>query len=113
MFGPHTYDAFAIDLWSLGGVFAEFFTALRLTRLDEDGEEDGDIVAEDEDGSIPFILSKDIRAGDPNARWQRDPLFNGRKGEIGLAWSIFKIRGTPTVDTWPVKFYFKTYQPLN
>lgn len=106
LFGPHTYDAFATDLWSLGAVFAEFFTALRLTRLDEEYEaEDGDIVAEEEDRNIPFILPKDIRAGDPNTRWQRDPLFDGTKGEIGLAWSIFKIRGTPTAETWPVKHF--------
>jgi len=50
----------------------------------------------------PFIIPKYLHIGYPAALWTRDTLFNGERGEIGLAWSIFKIFGTPTKDSWPV-----------
>jgi hypothetical protein len=28
-------------------------------------------------------------------RWKRQTLFDGESGEIGLAWSIFRVMGTP------------------
>ena len=111
LFGPRTYDAFATDIWSLGAVCAEFFTALRLTPQDEEFDERNNDIVVEEDKGKPFILPKHTRAGDPNARWRRDPLFNGRQGEIGLAWSIFKIRGTPTHDTWPVVKHLRGNYP--
>ncbi|KAH7926814.1 kinase-like protein [Leucogyrophana mollusca] len=100
LFGPRTYDAFAIDLWSLGATFAEFFTPLRLSNDDDDGIEEDD---EDEDDAppAPFIIPRALRPSDPSAHWARAPLFDAHRGEIGLAWSIFKTRGSPTEDTWP------------
>jgi serine/threonine protein kinase len=41
LFGTRTYDPLAIDLWSLGATFAQFFTALRLS--DDDTEIDTDL----------------------------------------------------------------------
>jgi hypothetical protein len=34
--------------------------------------------------------------------WKREPLFDASRGEIGLLWSIFRILGTPTKESWPV-----------
>jgi len=49
-----------------------------------------------------FLVPKFLRIGHPNSYWRRESLFEGTRGEIGVAWSIFKIFGTPTKDTWPV-----------
>lgn len=114
LFGPRTYDAFAIDAWSLGVTFAEFFTSLRLQN-DEDEDEDSILAfnpSESESGAeprpptpppTPFVVPRGTRPGIPTGRWTRTSLFNGIRGEIGLAWSIFKVRGTPNQDTWPVR----------
>lgn len=34
-------------------------------------------------------------AGDTRGKWKRQTLFDGESGEIGLAWSIFRVMGTP------------------
>ncbi|KAL1749298.1 kinase-like domain-containing protein [Schizophyllum fasciatum] len=102
LFGPRTYDAFAIDMWSLGATFAEFFTSMSLYLEDEDGN-----LLSDDEGEEPsrppaaFHVPKHLRIGYPGAKWARETLFNGSRGEIGLAWSIFKIRGTPNAELWP------------
>jgi serine/threonine protein kinase len=118
LFGPRTYDAFAIDTWSLGVTFSEFFTSLRLQTNDEDDEDFSfpkpDRTSESESGSdssvepraptpppMPFVVPRGAHI--PTGRWTRTSLFDGARGEIGLAWSIFKIRGTPNEDTWPVR----------
>jgi len=135
LFGTRTYDPIAIDLWSLGATFAEFFTPLRLSsdHPDDANYEDDDEEDDEEDLELPpdhsaasaidptpaggdhsqvgatriktlrpFIVPKYLRIGYPGAQWTRESLFNGQRGEIGLAWSIFKILGTPTNDNWPV-----------
>jgi cyclin-dependent kinase 8/11 len=104
LFGTRNYDQVAIDLWSLGAVFAEFFTALRLSGDEDDGDDDDDMEQDDipEDiPLVPFIVPKYLRIGYPGAQWNRHSLFNGERGEIGLAWSIFKVFGTPNPDNWP------------
>lgn len=58
---------------------------------------------------VPFIVPKYLRIGYPGAQWNRDSLFNGERGEIGLAWSIFKIFGTPNPNNWPVCLFLVVY----
>jgi serine/threonine protein kinase len=107
LFGTRTYDPLAIDLWSLGATFAQFFTALRSAeRGNDDGDEDTEFDTDLEIAPTPFIVPKHLRISNPGAQWTRDSLFNGERGEIGLAWSIFKIFGTPTAESWPVSHIF-------
>ncbi|KAF9479406.1 kinase-like protein [Pholiota conissans] len=104
LFGSRHYDHLALDLWSVGVTFAEFFTSLRLESDEEDEEEDDDDdpVSEAGESAIPpFIIPRYLRIGYPGAQWKRDTLFDGQRGEIGLAWSIFKILGTPNRKNWP------------
>ncbi|KAJ3815178.1 CMGC/CDK protein kinase [Lentinula aff. lateritia] len=86
LFGTRSYDAYAIDLWSLGAMFAEFFTPLvPLSPTSDDFP------------SYPSFITSPFKS-DPNhspSRYARDPLFDASRGEIGLAWSIFKVLGTP------------------
>ncbi|KAJ6479215.1 kinase-like domain-containing protein [Mycena vitilis] len=101
LFGARAYDAAAIDMWSFGTVFAEMFSTLRLYSDDDDDDEEEEPVYSARAGDPPFVVPPRLHVGQPETRWYRDTLFNGRRGEIGLAWSIFKIRGTPTPETWP------------
>ncbi|KAG6811090.1 hypothetical protein H0H92_009016 [Tricholoma furcatifolium] len=107
LFSTRDYDAFAVDLWSAGATFAEFFTPLRLAFTDDDGDDDFSDEEDDGEGdkpsTEPFIQPKRLlgHLRDGDVRWERDSLFNGTRGELGLAWSIFKVRGTPVPDTWP------------
>jgi serine/threonine protein kinase len=107
LFGPKSYDAYAADIWSLGATFAEFFTPLRLCTSEEDdfgADSDNDSVSTSEDMDLPrhaFVVPKSISHRDETF-WQRSSLFNAERGDIGLAWSIFKVRGTPNEEIWPV-----------
>lgn len=97
LFGTTSYLARAVDSWSLGVLLAEFFTALRLTS-----EDDNELPPEPHSpGAKPFVLPEGGSFADPHAVWKRDSLFDASRGEIGLAWSIFCVRGTPTEETWP------------
>ena len=93
LFSPHCYDATKVDMWSLGCLLAGLFTTLRLLDEDEDDETDAG-----EDRDKPFVF-----ASCSQGKWVRDSLFNASRGEIGLAWSIFRILGTPNEETWPVR----------
>ncbi|KAF7307616.1 Lanosterol 14-alpha-demethylase [Mycena indigotica] len=93
LFGTRCYDATTLDMWSLGTVLAEMCTTLRY----EDEAEEDEPVASAQSGNPPFVF----KPSPTPTEWYHDTLFNGRRGEIGLAWSIFKIRGTPTEETWP------------
>ncbi|KAI4523099.1 Pkinase-domain-containing protein [Schizophyllum commune Loenen D] len=136
LFGTRTYDAFAIDMWSLGATFAEFFTPLSLYLDDEDegfggfggpgggfarsgtnsgrSEDDDNDADEEEPGPAQaFNIPSHLRIGYPGAKWARETLFNGSRGEIGLAWSIFQIRGTPNEELWPTFHTLPDAQRVN
>ena len=104
IFGPVQYDPFAVDLWSLGAVLAEFFTGFTFESEDEDEFLESPASDDAENVTVPPYRNieryqKDMLGG----RWYRDSLFDASRGAIGLAWSIFKIRGTPTAESWPVR----------
>lgn len=104
LFGSRDYDPLAIDLWGLGATLAEFFTPLRLLDRWGDSESDSESGSESATEVQPFIIPNKLRSqlGLPGAKWARESLFDASRGSIGLAWSIFKIRGTPNSDMWPV-----------
>ncbi|TFY75698.1 hypothetical protein EWM64_g8315 [Hericium alpestre] len=104
LFGPSSYDALAADRWSLGATLAEFFTTLRRRSLSDDGD-DGDWGSDEnergsEDLTQPFILDTP-KSEWSTVRWERCSLFDSSRGDLGLIWSIFKTRGTPTSENWP------------
>ncbi|KAF9786696.1 kinase-like protein [Thelephora terrestris] len=103
LFGPKTYDAFAADMWSLGATFAEYFRPLKeqADDLDEWDDERNEEAEDDQQNEPPpFIF---LRNAPPTrmTSWRRLPLFDAERGDIGLAWSIFKVRGTPNETNWP------------
>ncbi|KIK68542.1 hypothetical protein GYMLUDRAFT_35988 [Collybiopsis luxurians FD-317 M1] len=84
LFGTRSYDPYAIDRWSLGALFAEFFT--KLAPASPSSEDYPSFIS----SSFPSSNSSD-----PLTRCFRESLFDASRGEIGLAWSIFRILGTP------------------
>ena len=53
-----------------------------------------------------YLLPQDVDAITfRSADWVRQTLFDSRRGSIGLAWSIFKLRGTPNEANWPVRVH--------
>ncbi|EJC98595.1 kinase-like protein [Fomitiporia mediterranea MF3/22] len=106
LFGPKTYDACGTDLWSLGCTIAHFFTPIQLHRnlyIDDENDEDEQAWSNDDDKPrLAYLVPKDVDAVTfRSAEWARQPLFEGRRGSIGLAWSIFSLRGTPSTENWP------------
>lgn len=110
IFGPADYDPFAVDLWSFGALCAEFFTPLRFVNSDmSDGGDDDESEEDGLEPLKPFYVSNDLAH---DGSWTRDSLFNADRGSIGLAWSIFKIRGTPDDTNWPVSLVCLCSNPI-
>jgi len=85
-------------------MFADIFRPLeQLDELDEWDNDCDEGTEEDEQlhTTLPFIF---LRGPSPSrmTSWRRVPLFDPDRGDIGLAWSIFKVRGTPNELNWPV-----------
>jgi serine/threonine protein kinase len=91
LFGSHAYDPFALDKWSLGVAIASFFTHIGPTRLPSPES--------DEEQFTPSFMKYVSRVGSV----KREALFEGGFSDFALIGSIFKIMGTPTLDTWPVR----------
>jgi cell division cycle 2-like len=98
----------AIDLWSLGTTIAQFFTPLQLNPSSSPLSSPTLTAADEVDEIIssPFIIPDILRKNiDYHATWERRTLFDGERGELGLAWSIFRLRGTPNENTWPASLF--------
>jgi len=99
LFGVRNYDATACDLWALGATFSEFFTTLHRHALVDDFDEDSD--AEERGDPTKAYIFDELPVALARSEWERYSLFDGSRGDIGLAWSIFRTRGSPTPENWP------------
>jgi len=106
LFGVRKYDATAIDLWALGATFAEFFTTLHCHHALVDDFDDNDADTDERGDSTKAYLFDELPGPWARSEWERYSLFDGSRGDIGLAWSIFRTRGSPTPENWPVRFLF-------
>lgn len=97
LFGTRTYDPFVIDRWSFGATLASFFTPLRLISPNDEIDDDFNKT----EPYDPFIIPPHLNINNPKTHWSRDTLYDASRSEIGLAWSIFKIQGTPNEELWP------------
>jgi hypothetical protein len=84
---------------------------LRRPREEEEDSEDAseDSESDELDGPIVSLFHRTSKTNikqkttprpaahhvPPHGRWKRQTLFDGESGEIGLAWSIFRVMGTP------------------
>lgn len=113
IFASKDYDPQALDLWALGATLAEFFTPLTTksrckvspSSLSDDGNSSDFEVRRERYGSEDRDEPND---GDDGVEWsadlqsRRETLFDGSATDFTLSGSIFKLLGTPTVETWPV-----------
>jgi serine/threonine protein kinase len=123
LFGPLRYDAQAIDMWALGVILAEFFTPRKGDpQSSEESDEDPDSTDESDDDDDLLDAPRPTRTPDRHSddtsleplstvpgsttearsQSERQPLFDCAFGDLGLAASIFRLLGTPTVESWPV-----------
>lgn len=104
LFAPHNgYDAFAADMWSLGTLIANFFTALH--------EEHPQTPTMD---YLPW--ERELFPDRPTLPrphvFRRATLFDASSGDITLACDIFQVCGLPaSVEAWPEAENFQP--PLN
>ncbi|THV00549.1 kinase-like protein [Dendrothele bispora CBS 962.96] len=115
LLGTRDYDASAVDLWSLGCVFAEFF--MPFISPPEPSNSSGMAVSSpwsrsQPDSSTfhpPFFSSS---SASPDQSYDEPPtrlaLFSppqphpeGGMGELQLAFNIWKVFGTPNEERWP------------
>jgi hypothetical protein len=87
---------------------------MRRPREEEDSEDENEDSGSDElDGPIVPLIHRTSKTNikqktssrpptrqvapsdNTRGRWKRQTLFDGESGEIGLAWSIFRVMGTP------------------
>ncbi|GAA6062054.1 hypothetical protein JCM10212_005039 [Sporobolomyces blumeae] len=113
IFASRSYDAFALDLWALGATLAELFRPLASPSPPSSAGSD------DDDGpwSRVEVGPQRTRACDGD-EVKRKPLFESGSSDFVLAASIFKVIGTPTLETWPeavtlsfTKFNFVPFPP--
>jgi serine/threonine protein kinase len=109
-----------IDLWALGATLSEFFTPMMFATMDSTIVVDLDSLQRSDSTRLdPYNFGKvetpetssseeehrsewsfaSMRKG---AMWTRQTMFDGGRGEIGLASSIFRLLGTPGDDDWKV-----------
>lgn len=111
MYSPKKYDPAGADLWSMGVTMAIFYAPIHL-ELDEDGSSDSrSSSASSKEQRSPssvrstpgYVIPVGLSSIPLHATWRRDALFIATRGEIAMLWSIFRLMGTPTEDSWPVR----------
>ncbi|KAJ9126809.1 hypothetical protein QFC24_001842 [Naganishia onofrii] len=118
LFGADSYSPMHIDLWALGATLSEFFTPMMFATMDSTIVVDLDSLQHHENARLPTynfgkvetpesVSSEDemrsewsFKSMRKGAVWTRQTIFDGGRGEIGLAGSIFKLLGTPSEDDW-------------
>ncbi|WFD49067.1 hypothetical protein GLX27_003745 [Malassezia furfur] len=113
LFAPtRGYDAYQADMWSLGVLFASFFTALEQTAAsdgdDEDWDEEPAALASWERTLWPAAGGRARPRRARRVETHRATLFDASRGDIGLAGDVFDVLGLPSsVDAWPEAAHFQ------
>jgi len=102
----------------MGVTMANFYAPLHLEIDDENSppSEESSVASSDRPDVTPptpgYVIPTGLTTVPVNAIWRRDALFDASRGEIALLWSIFRIMGTPTPETWPVcLFHLENFLP--
>ncbi|OAV91012.1 hypothetical protein PTTG_04799 [Puccinia triticina 1-1 BBBD Race 1] len=126
LFGSRSYSPLALDIWAFGALIAEFYRPMERSE-DEFVPLDSAPSTPDNTGlgtgtAMDWYSSGDLSDPSGAALPQqanlicpvvRKTLFDGSIGDIGLAGSIFKIRGTPDSTTWPEAKRLPDFSKLN
>ncbi|GAA6020578.1 hypothetical protein JCM10207_008674 [Rhodosporidiobolus poonsookiae] len=98
-FASRAYFAPALDLWATATTLAELFRPLELPSPPSPSS------SEEPNGSHADDWRKvgavHAHRSGHETRLERKTLFQGAASDFLLAGSIFKVVGTPTIETWP------------
>lgn len=94
VFASRDYDPAALDLWALGCTIAELYRPLAYPPPPSPP-------SSTEDDFERYY--RECATPEPPPRLRRQPLFDASLSDFVLAASIFRVLGTPTIETWPVK----------
>lgn len=97
LFGSRSYNPIASDRWSLGATISSFFTHVGPTMPPS---------PDSDEPRLSFMASL------PSGPIVRSTLFDGGFSDFALIGSMFKIRGTPTLETWPVSYPALACRPI-
>ncbi|GAA5872236.1 hypothetical protein JCM1840_004104 [Sporobolomyces johnsonii] len=92
VFGSRSYDPPALDLWALATTLCELFTPLETPVPPSPSSSD----SFERQFSSPSISDPT-----PSSGPRRKTLFQSGGSDFVLAGSIFRVLGTPTLETWP------------
>ncbi|GAA5917505.1 hypothetical protein JCM6882_005494 [Rhodosporidiobolus microsporus] len=109
VFASRSYHAPSLDLWALATTLSEFFTPLEAPAPPSPASSDSG------DGWGHYREEEE----EEDKGLRRKTLFQGGASDFVLAGSIFKVLGTPTVETWPEaaalpnfsRFTFSSFPP--
>jgi hypothetical protein len=68
------------------------------------GDADDDADTDERGDPTRAYIFDELPGKRARSEWERYSLFDGSRGDIGLAWSIFRTCGSPTPENWPVRF---------
>lgn len=112
LFGSRTYSPATLDLWSLATTISEFFTPFETptpaSRSSSASSEDSYDVKQrrfERTPPPPFDGGSDEEE-EAGEKLQRKTLFQSGGSDFLLAGSIFRVLGTPTAESWPVRDLF-------
>jgi len=103
VFASRSYNPAAIDLWALATTISELFRPFASTAVSSSAS-----TSEEDD---PYHELEDRSSRDPPAP-RRQSLFTSGASDFVLSASIFKVLGTPTLDSWPVSPYSSLFNSL-
>ncbi|GAA6020499.1 hypothetical protein JCM11491_001377 [Sporobolomyces phaffii] len=93
VFAARSYDIFAIDVWALAATICELFRPFEPAPASSSPSSPDPF---SERTSFGFAPSEPLTSSP-----KRESLFNSGQSDFVLAASIFRIVGTPTLETWP------------
>lgn len=98
VFASRDYDPFAIDLWALGCTLSELFRPFTSPKTATAADD-----SDDSEDSFERAYRQYATTPEPEPKPARQTLFDASLSDFVLAASIFRVLGTPTLDTWPVR----------
>jgi serine/threonine protein kinase len=119
------YSADKVDIWQAGSTLVQFFMPLRRVQVTKqkaeranDDRQEWEKALWADDGGLSWsqlevskaahVEEEEEEKESSDSGWKRETLFEASRGDIGLANSIFELRGLPSSTLeWPEAEHFQ------